>query len=47
MKKIANKFHQGVLTIIIVLVIFERIALKLEKVAQLFVASIHLHPCHP
>ena len=47
MKKIANEFHQGLLTIIIVLVIFEGIALKLEKVAQLFLASIHVHPCHP
>ena len=47
MYKIANKFHQRVLTIIIVLVIFEGIALKLEKVAQLFLVSIHVYPCHP
>ena len=47
MKKIANKFHQRVLTIIIVLVIFESIVLKLEKVAQLFLVSIHVYPCHP
>ena len=47
MKKLANKFHQRVLTIIIVLVIFEGTALKLEKVAQLFLVLIHVHPCYP
>jgi len=34
MKKIPNKFHPGVLTIIIFLATFAGIALKLEKVGQ-------------
>ena len=29
------------------LVIFAGIALKLEKVSQLFQVSIYVHPCHP
>ena len=46
MKKISNKFHQGVLTIISFLVIFAERVLKLENIAQLFQVLIHAHSCH-
>ena len=42
---ISNKFYQGALAIITFLLIFADIALKLENVAQLFLVSIHVHPC--
>ena len=53
MKKILNKFHQGTLTTVIIIIIFRNISsgisLKLEKkMAQLFQISIHFHPYqHP
>ena len=43
--KISNEFYQGDLTIII-LVIFEDMASKLEKIGPFFFVSIHFHPCH-
>ena len=43
-----SRYLQGALTIIIFfLVIFADMALKLEKLAQLFQVSIHVLPCHP
>ena len=36
MRKISNEFYQGELTIIILGVIFENIASKLEKIGQIF-----------
>ena len=53
MKKISNKFNQGTLTTVIIIIIFwnisSGISLKLEKkMTQLFQVSIHFHPYrHP
>ena len=54
MKKILNKFHQGTLTTVIIIIVFwnisSGISLKLEKkkMAQRFQISIHFHPYrHP
>ena len=46
-RKISNESYQGELTIIIILVIFEDMASKLEKLAQFSQVSVHFHPCHP
>ena len=42
-RKISNEFYQGELTVIIILVIFEDMASKLENIAQFFQVST----CHP
>ena len=45
---LSNKFHQEVLTIIMVLVIINAlIALNLEKFGPTFQVSLHGHPCVP
>ena len=46
LRKISNEFYQGVLTIITFLVIFEKIASKLEKMAQFF-SSLNPFPSLP
>jgi len=51
MKKILNKFHQGTLTTVIIIIIFGNISsgvsLK-QKMAQLFQVSSYFHPYrHP
>ena len=46
MKKISNEFYQRQLTIIIVLVVFENIASKLEKIGPIF-SSFNPFPSLP
>ena len=50
MKKISNKFHQGALTVIILLLISVDIALKLDKISYqfpIFMYKILFHVQHP